>query len=148
MTLWNSPSILSPRVKNLVLYLNSLTVKIGQIGCAETSVRNYHYSLCNNPEECSSHLRRGGSLKSTIRGAGFSGYGGNLCKNFSNFISWITYWLQVPQSQNMFECIKIAKIWIFIFHEARQTKKWAWIGLWWMFVCHLTTLSVSDAIGV
>jgi len=29
-----------------------------------TSVRNYHYSLRNNPEERSSHLLRGGSLKS------------------------------------------------------------------------------------
>ena len=30
----------------------------------ETSVRNYHYSLRNDPEEGSSHLLRGGSLKS------------------------------------------------------------------------------------
>jgi len=35
-------------------------------GCSETSVRNYHYWLRNNPEERSSHLRRGGSLKSLI----------------------------------------------------------------------------------
>jgi hypothetical protein len=33
------------------------------IGCPETSVMKYHYSLCNNPEERSSHLLRGGSLK-------------------------------------------------------------------------------------
>ena len=24
---------------------------MGPIGCTETSVRNYHYSLCNDPEE-------------------------------------------------------------------------------------------------
>ena len=30
----------------------------------ETSVRNYHYSVSNNPEERSSHLLRGGGLKS------------------------------------------------------------------------------------
>ena len=24
---------------------------MGPVGCPETSVRNYHYSLCNNPEE-------------------------------------------------------------------------------------------------
>jgi hypothetical protein len=30
----------------------------------KTSVRNYHYSLHNNPEPCSSHLRCCGSLKS------------------------------------------------------------------------------------
>jgi hypothetical protein len=34
------------------------------ICCSETSVRNYHYSLRNNPEERSSHLLSGGSLKS------------------------------------------------------------------------------------
>ena len=27
------------------------------IGCPETSVRNSHYSQCNKPEECSSHLK-------------------------------------------------------------------------------------------
>jgi len=34
------------------------------IGCPETSVRNYYYSLRNNSEECSSHTLLGGSLKS------------------------------------------------------------------------------------
>jgi len=29
-------------------------MKMGPIGFPETSVRNYHYSLHNNPEECSS----------------------------------------------------------------------------------------------
>jgi hypothetical protein len=29
-------------------------LKMGPIGCPETSVRNYHYSLCKKPEECSS----------------------------------------------------------------------------------------------
>jgi hypothetical protein len=42
----------------------SWTLKIGPIVCLETSVRNYYYSLRNNPEERSSHLLRGGSLKS------------------------------------------------------------------------------------
>jgi len=37
---------------------------MGPIGCPETSVRNYHYSLYDNLEECSSHVRSGGSLKS------------------------------------------------------------------------------------
>jgi len=35
-----------------------------RVGCAETSVRNYRYSLRNNSEECGSQLRRGVSLKS------------------------------------------------------------------------------------
>jgi hypothetical protein len=33
-----------------------LWVEIGRIGCAETSVRNSHYSLRNNPEDPSSQL--------------------------------------------------------------------------------------------
>jgi hypothetical protein len=36
------------------------------IGCLETLVRNYHYSLRNNPEERSSYLLRGESLKSRV----------------------------------------------------------------------------------
>jgi len=38
----------------------------GKIVCPETSVRNYHYSLCNTPEAHSYQLLRGGSLKSHI----------------------------------------------------------------------------------
>jgi len=30
---------------------------MGLAGCSETSVRDYHYSLRNNPEERSSHLK-------------------------------------------------------------------------------------------
>jgi hypothetical protein len=40
-----------------------LPLKMGPIGCPETSVRNHHYSLRNKPEERSSQLLRGGSLK-------------------------------------------------------------------------------------
>jgi len=40
------------------------TLRIGPIGCPETSVRNYNYSLRNNPEELSSQVLRGVSLKS------------------------------------------------------------------------------------
>ena len=40
-------------------------LKMGLIGCPETSVRKYHYSLRNNPEERSSHLLRGWSLNSS-----------------------------------------------------------------------------------
>jgi len=32
-------------------------LKMEPIGCPQTSVRNYHYLLCNNPEECSSQLQ-------------------------------------------------------------------------------------------
>ena len=38
------------------------TQNMGPIGCPETSTRNYHYSLRNDPEEHISHLLRGGSL--------------------------------------------------------------------------------------
>jgi hypothetical protein len=46
--------------------LDSLPLKMGPIGCPETSVRNCHYSLQNNPEERSSHPLRGGSLQSCM----------------------------------------------------------------------------------
>ena len=39
------------------------TLEDGTIGCLETSVRNYQYLLRNSPEERSSRLLRGGSLK-------------------------------------------------------------------------------------
>ena len=39
---------------------------MGPIVCPETSVRNYHHWLRNDPEERSSELLRGGSLKSRV----------------------------------------------------------------------------------
>jgi len=36
---------------------------MGPKGCSKTLVRNYLYMPHNNPEECSSQLLRGGSLK-------------------------------------------------------------------------------------
>ena len=36
---------------------------MGAIGCPETSVINYHYTLRNSPEERSSYLLNGESLK-------------------------------------------------------------------------------------
>ena len=46
----------------LPTFRENLSVPIG----SETSARNYRYLLRNNAEERSSHLRRGGSLKSRI----------------------------------------------------------------------------------
>jgi hypothetical protein len=51
--------------------LDSWTLKMGPRGCPEMSVRNYHYALRNIPEEHSSHLLRGGSLKTREECAGF-----------------------------------------------------------------------------
>jgi hypothetical protein len=42
---------------------NSLPLSMGPIGCPETSVKNYQYTLLYIPEERRSHLLRGGSLK-------------------------------------------------------------------------------------
>jgi len=42
--------------------LSAPSLKMEKICCPETSVRNYHYSLRNKPEELSSHLLRSGSL--------------------------------------------------------------------------------------
>jgi hypothetical protein len=44
--------------------LNSRPLKVGPISCSQKSLRDYHYSLRNNPEERSSRLLRDGRLKS------------------------------------------------------------------------------------
>jgi hypothetical protein len=65
---WDNPSVPSSRMSNprIPFFLNTLPLKMGPIGCPETSVRNYHYCLCNSPEERTSRLQRSGSLKSRI----------------------------------------------------------------------------------
>jgi hypothetical protein len=42
----------------------SWPLKMGPIGCHETSVKDYHSTLRNIPEEHRSHLHRGGNLES------------------------------------------------------------------------------------
>jgi len=61
---WDNLTVPSSRVKNPRGALDSWTLKMEPIGGPETSVRNYHYSLPNKPEESSSHLLLGGSLNS------------------------------------------------------------------------------------
>jgi len=41
-------------------------LKMGPIGCRETWVRNYRYTLYNSPKDRSFRLFRGGSLKSRV----------------------------------------------------------------------------------
>jgi hypothetical protein len=53
----------SSKVKNPKIHLFGL-LKVGPMGCPETSARNYHYSLCDNQEERSSYLLGDGSVKS------------------------------------------------------------------------------------
>jgi hypothetical protein len=55
---------LSAPFSNGLGFLDSGHLKRGPICFPETSVRNRQYTLRNNPEECSSHLLRDGSLKS------------------------------------------------------------------------------------
>ena len=50
--------------KSRSIYLDSWSLKARPISCPEASVRNYRYSLRNNPEELSLYLLRGGSLTS------------------------------------------------------------------------------------
>jgi len=47
--------------------LHSWTLSLGLIGCSKMSIRNYHYSLCNNTEELISQLLYGRSLISHIK---------------------------------------------------------------------------------
>jgi len=55
-------SVPSSRFKTPFL-LDSWTLRMGPSVCPKTSLRNYHYSPHNDPEESSSQLLRGGSLK-------------------------------------------------------------------------------------
>jgi hypothetical protein len=43
-------------------FLDSLPLKMGPSCCLKMIVKNYNYSLCNSPEESSSHLLRARSL--------------------------------------------------------------------------------------
>jgi hypothetical protein len=43
-------------LRDFKFLLDSLPLKMELIGCPEMPVRNYHYLLHNNPEECSSLL--------------------------------------------------------------------------------------------
>jgi hypothetical protein len=47
----------------LVQGFDSRPLKMGPIGCPETSVRNYHYSLHNNPENGSSVFGTGSLMR-------------------------------------------------------------------------------------
>jgi hypothetical protein len=71
LTFRENPSVQSSGVKNPKIglltpeeRLDSWPLKMGPIGYPETSVRNCHYSLRNIPQERSSNLLRGRSLKS------------------------------------------------------------------------------------
>jgi hypothetical protein len=47
----------------------SRTLKMGPIGCPESSVRNYYCTLRKIPQEHRCHLNRRGSLKSRVVGS-------------------------------------------------------------------------------
>jgi hypothetical protein len=70
LVLWNLPGMVAEIWKILqcsrflIRDMNRTSLKMGPLGCPETSVRNYHYSLRNNPEQRSSHLLYGGGLNS------------------------------------------------------------------------------------
>ena len=65
-TFWDNWSVPASWFKNQRGLLDSWTLKMGPIRCPKMSVRNYHYSLRNNPEKCSFHLLHCGSLKSCM----------------------------------------------------------------------------------
>jgi hypothetical protein len=65
---WDSRSLVILTQRGVVKKWSFWFSKMGPIGCPETSVRNYHSTLSNIPEERRSHLHRCGSLKSrTVR---------------------------------------------------------------------------------
>ena len=75
------------RAKNIII-LDAWALKMGPIGCPKTSVRIYGYSLPNNPEERSSHLLSGGSMKSHI----VRFYGEAILRNVRTF-ERLSFWI-------------------------------------------------------
>ena len=67
---------------------------MGPTGCPETSVRIYHYTLRNNPDERRSHLHHGGSLQSRSVSETLP-----LCQIFTTFNILVAVWLwfRLPQ---------------------------------------------------
>jgi len=62
-----SLSVTSSRIKSKTSSWTSRPLKMGPIGCPETSVRYYPSTLCNILEERRSDLHRGGCLKSRMQ---------------------------------------------------------------------------------
>jgi hypothetical protein len=56
--LWQLLTAVSGRPIGPILKVQEFKKQIGLIGCPETSVRNYHYTLRNSPEERSSEDNR------------------------------------------------------------------------------------------
>jgi hypothetical protein len=82
----NSSNSLPAFQDNLLIpYSRIRPLKMGLIVCPETSVRNYHYSLHNNPEEHSSHSLHVRSWKSCIVITGFASCTHNIyCRGHIN----------------------------------------------------------------
>ena len=82
------------RTKNCALlgYYAASSGNFLPIDCPEkkTSVRNYHYSLRNNPEERSSHLLRGGRLNSCNGEGSFQRKQENAVKYGARLRGWRT----------------------------------------------------------
>jgi hypothetical protein len=61
----------------------------------EMSVRNYHFSLSNNPNECSSHLLRCGSLKSCSLSLHCKGRLFYTVQGNSFLLLWLSYKIHI-----------------------------------------------------
>jgi hypothetical protein len=125
----------------------SWPLKMGPIGCPETSVQNYHSTLRNIPEERRYHLHRGGSLKSDMA---------KLIVAFRNFanalkgvvsISSITDWSS-KRKRNVFSvrwelmfCVRYAQASVapaFYFRTQKRTCSCCrWIWYIWTPACCL-----------
>jgi hypothetical protein len=83
-------------------YLSHLPLKMGPIGCSETSVSNHYHSLYNGPEERTSRLLRGGSLKAQSI---FST--SNLWSNFYGRVCDLMTWMPATRISDAVKCMII-----------------------------------------
>jgi hypothetical protein len=91
----------------IIIYLQGPWIlnplKMGPICCPKTTVGNYHYSLHYNPEECSSHPLRGGSLKSRLTGC-YEVWKGN---EFTLHLFWVIYFQHRRYSPLCVDCLTL-----------------------------------------
>jgi hypothetical protein len=109
--------------------------EVGPIGCPETSVRNYHYPLHINPEECSFAVIPICCIQAIL-------------KSFANSLSFMHMyhmWLRcyclkvmIELKQNVYDALKINNCEWLLAHATQETYTVRTVVLFLNKVCHQT----------
>jgi hypothetical protein len=109
ISVWQKQNPTLTSLINIILLKNFYTenskdsqpLKMGPLGCPKTSLRKYHYLLHNSPEEHSSHLLCGRSLKSRIQ---LSYY---MSKNFILLLTVQAQCIPVNEAETQWELLEM-----------------------------------------